>query len=381
VHVRRKFILSSLIVLLGTGPAAAHDPLTAKSPGQNVEAKVAELRQKMDAAKAAGVPAEALESARFVYLAGTAWPNRVITVCFWNGTKALQDYVMSYANDWTKYGAIKFSYQTNGHNNICTDANSANIRVSLDAKDPRDLYINEEDSRTGDWSYPGDLDLDDYLVTLNLADVAKEMHDDPHWTHHAIRHEFGHALGLMHEHQRKECAGWFNFKQIAKDTGWTIEQAKSQVGAFPDSDLAGLGFVGPYDKKSIMQYNFAKTWLLKRRGLSNPCIRPNIETLSDKDQAGIAALYPPLMATTHPGLRMAGAAGQEGPSLSERIATERDKLKQIQANLQARALQRSGVDHRSGQQAAALGDVISALDELAGARHAGATTMLSPTSR
>jgi hypothetical protein len=347
--------------------AAAHNPLTTKAPGDNIEAKVAELRQKMEAASAAGVPAEALQSARFIYLAGAAWRSPVVTVCFWNGKKNIQDYVMQYANDWTKYAAIKFSYQTHGQNNICADANSANIRISLDAKDPRDLYVNEEDSRTGDWSYPGNVDLHKYLVTMNLADVEKDRLDDPHWTHHAIRHEFGHALGLMHEHQRKECEGWFNFEQIAKDTGWTVDYAKTQVGTFPDSDLAGLGFVGDYDKNSIMQYNFTEKWLLERPGLINPCIRPDIENLSDKDKAGIAALYPPLEATPHPGLRKAGGGEEARPRTDQEIAKERDKLNSIQANLQARALQRSGnteADEKARQQAAAVGDVITTLVEV-----------------
>jgi hypothetical protein len=364
--------------------AAAHNPLTTKAPGDNIEAKVAELRQKMDTAKAAEVPAEALQSARFVYLADAAWRSPIITVCFWNGEKKVQDYVMKYANDWTNYAAIKFAYQTNGQNNICSDAHSANIRISLDANDPRDLYVNEEDSRNGDWSYPGNIDLHEYLVTMNLADVEKGRLDDPHWTHHAIRHEFGHALGLMHEHQRKECEGWFSFERIAKDNGWTVDYAKTQVGTFPDSDLAGLGFVGDYDKNSIMQYNFAKSWLLERPGLSNPCMRPDIENLSDKDKAGIAELYPPLKAAPHLGLRKAGGVAEEArPRTDEDIAKERDKLKQIRANLQSRALQRSGnaeADEKARQQAAALGDVITTLDEVDSMRQkpGGSASLSSP---
>ena len=76
-------------------------------------------------------------------------------------------------------------------------------------------------------------------MTLNLPDVVRDMTIDPTWTHHAIRHEFGHALGLMHEHQRSLCDGWFNVEAIAENQGWTVDFAKSQVGSFPDSDLAG----------------------------------------------------------------------------------------------------------------------------------------------
>jgi Astacin (Peptidase family M12A) len=372
-QLRVTYLLTSLAIVLMPQYAAAHDGFTARDPSQKIEKQVGSLREKMATAQAAGVPAEALQSARFVYLAGVAWRNLAITVCFWNGSKATQDLVMKLANEWTQYGAITFSAKTNGSYNVCQGASSANIRVSLDDGDTRDLYVNQEDNRKGNWSYLGNVDLSTYLVTLNLPDVVRLRTRDPGWTHHAIRHEFGHALGLEHEHQRAECAGWFNFDEIAKDTGWTVDYAKTQIGTFPDSDLAGLGTVGGYDKNSIMQYNFAKNWLLTKPGETNPCIRPDIEDLSDKDKAGIRALYPPVEAMPGPHAGLRSAKGKEGepvqsrPTSPEDIAKEREKLNQIQATLQAKALQRSGdaeANAKAVHAAAALQDVITSLDQV-----------------
>jgi hypothetical protein len=382
IQLRLRYLLASLGIILAPHYAAAHDGITSHDPSAKIEKQVAALRDKMAAAKAAGAPAEALQSARFVYLAGVAWPNPVITVCFWNGTKQTQDFVMKFANDWAKYAAITFDYKTDGVNHICQDAQSANIRVSLDDGDARDLYVNQEDNRKGNWSYLGNLDLSNLLVTLNLPDVVKLRSVDPLWTRHAIRHEFGHALGLEHEHQRAECSGWFNLEQIAKDTGWTVDRAREQVGSFPDSDLAGLGFVGDYDKESVMQYNFARSWLLEKPGESNPCVRADIENLSEKDKVGIRVLYPPVAAAPGSQLGQRSAkGGQEAaaeprPTTPEDIAKERAKLTEIQANLQARALQRSGnaeADAKASKAASALQDVMTSLDEVTSAMAAPAS--------
>ena len=388
-QLRVTYLFAAFGVILAPQYAAAHDGITSRDPSEKIEKQVAALRDKMAAAKAAGVPAEALQSARFVYLAGVAWPNPVITVCFWNGSKQTQDFVMKFANDWAKYAAIKFDYKTDGVNRICQDAQSANIRVSLDDEDARDLYVNQQENRKGNWSYLGNLDLSSLLVTLNLPDVVRLRSADPLWTRHAIRHEFGHALGLEHEHQRTECAGWFNLEQIAKDTGWTVDQARAQVGTFPDSDLAGLGFVGDYDKESVMQYNFARSWLLEKPGETNPCIRTDIENLSEKDKLGIRVLYPPVAAA--PGSQLGQRSAKEGDEASaeprpispEDIAKERAKLTEIQANLQARALQRSGnaeADAKASKAASALQDVITSLDQVTSAMAAPAAAGAKPAA-
>ncbi|HEV7462340.1 MAG TPA: M12 family metallopeptidase [Methyloceanibacter sp.] len=379
-QLRIAYFVSTLAILAAPPYAPAHDvknPL-AVDPSAKVELQVDALRKKMAAAEAAGVSPATLESARFVYWAGISWKNPVITVCFWNGSTELQNFVMDTAKVWSDNSGLTFSYQTDGQNNICQNAQSADIRVSLDDEDQRDLYVNQEESRKGDWSYLGDIPLPDYLVTLNLPDVVRDRENDPTWTHHAIRHEFGHALGLMHEHQRSLCDGWFNVEAIAENQGWTVDFARSQVGRFPDSDLAGLGFVGDYDKNSIMQYNFPKEWLVHKPGQSNPCLRQHsIHNLSPKDIAGIRVLYPRAAAGPNIASAQRAAHGQPRPTSAEDIAKERAKLTQAQATLQAKALQRSGnaeANAKASRAATALQDVITSLDQVESTIQPSSTT-------
>ncbi len=364
---RSTILASAAIALSVAGPARAHDaihPLQIFEPGAKVERAAHAFRQKVLAAEAAGVPAEALHTARFVAYADLAWPTHNITVCFWNGTQELQDFVMKTASVWSDAANIKFIYKTNGRTNICHDATSAFIRINLDGK-ATELFPGQESSINGDWSYLGRYSLNTkLLVTINLPDVVRLRDRDPIWTIHAIRHEFGHALALMHEHQRALCDPWFNYTKISEVSGWTVEFAKKQIGKFPDSELQDLEMVGGYDQQSIMQYNFSKDEFIEIPGKKNPCYREHpIDNLSAKDIAGIRVLY------GAPGdsiaARRAGGADAIPASVPDSaVAAARASLGRLDTMMQAEAAGRSGKDpDKAKAAAAAFSEVVAALKD------------------
>ena len=359
-------LVSAAFVLFVAGPAFAHDvanPLTLFEPGAKIERAANAFHQKVVAAVAAGVPAEALHTARFVALSDVVWPTHNITVCFWNGTSELQDFVMQTASVWSDAADINFVYQTNGKNNLCQDSTSAFIRINLDPK-ATDLFVDQDSSIEGDWSYIGRDSLNTKLmVTINLPDVARLRDKAPIWTIHAIRHEFGHALALMHEHQRALCDPWFNYQAISKMSGWTVEFAKSQIGKFPDSELQYLETVGKYDQKSIMQYNFSKDEFIQIPGKKNPCYRETpIDNLSQQDIAGIQVLYgPPGGAIT---AQRKGSADIPASAPDSAVAAARASLTTLDTMMQAEAAGRSGKDpEKAKAAAAAFTDVVAALKD------------------
>ncbi len=360
--------ISAAFALSVAGPAFAHDvahPLTLFEPVAKVERAAHAFHEKLAAAKAAGVPASALQTARFVAASDLVWPTHNITVCFWNGTSELQDFVMQTASVWSDAANIKFIYQRDGKNNICQDSTSAFFRINLDAK-ATDLFVGQESSINGDWSYIGRYSLNtDLMVTINLPDVVRLREKAPIWTTHAIRHEFGHALALMHEHQRALCDPWFDYKKISEMSGWTVEFAKSQIGKFPDSELQELVTVGSYDRQSIMQYNFSKDEFIEIPGKKNPCYREQpIDNLSAQDIVGIRAIYgaPATAGAAMPRKGEPDVIPASAPDSA--VAAARASLDKLHTMMQAEASGRSGKDpDKAKVAAAAFSEVVAALKD------------------
>lgn len=77
-----------------------------------------------------------------------------------------------------------------------------------------------------------------------------------------VLHEFGHALGLIHEHQLPENGIRWNRKAVIEDlsqepNSWTLEDIETNVLRIANkSDLIYTSF----DPKSIMIYPFQPAW-------------------------------------------------------------------------------------------------------------------------
>lgn len=71
-----------------------------------------------------------------------------------------------------------------------------------------------------------------------------------------VLHEFGHALGFMHEHQHPDATIPWNkevtYLQYSREFGWSKDFVDGAV--FPLPRDAGLTYE-PYDRHSIMHYN------------------------------------------------------------------------------------------------------------------------------
>lgn len=103
------------------------------------------------------------------------WKHTNLTVMFLDGDPAVQDRVKSTAKEWEKYCGIHF---------IFGRYTSADITISFKYK--------------GSWSYIGNYSTVN-SPSMNLgwlqANTSQEEYD------RVVLHEFGHAIGFIHEHQ------------------------------------------------------------------------------------------------------------------------------------------------------------------------------------
>jgi hypothetical protein len=128
--------------------------------------------------------------------------------------------------------------------------------------------------------------------------------DDPVWGAAEIRrlilHEFGHAIGLIHEHQRADREIFWDEAQLrtfARDNwGWV---------ATPRSDLVASQVLDPYkpkgrligtvfDRKSVMMYRFQKGLAWSDAAHRIPFESCRNTVLSPGDKVAAATAYPPV---------------------------------------------------------------------------------------
>src|SRR5690606_37607016 len=133
--------------------------------------------------------------------------------------------VRKYAEEWTSYANIRFAF--------VDDSQPAEIRVSFD--------------KGGSWSHVGRTAL---LVPFNFSTINFGWLDDNLAEvefRSVVLHEFGHALGLIHERQspasgiqwdKEKAYRWYKEKQ-----GW-------------DKDTVDLNVFGKYNETSTNYSQF-----------------------------------------------------------------------------------------------------------------------------
>ena len=192
---------------------------------------------------------------------GKAWMNgSTLRVRFMGGTAAQQKKVREQAGWWSEHANIAFAFG---------DAPDAEIRISFDPKD-------------GAWSYLGtdcrDIARKEPTMNLGFLDGG------------TAAHEFGHALGLAHEHQNPAGGIQWNEKVVIREMAkspnlWDAQTTRHNImRKYGVDQVNGTRF----DPDSIMLYFFPASWTLNNIGTKEN------EKLSATDKAFIAGskMYP-----------------------------------------------------------------------------------------
>lgn len=200
---------------------------------------------------------------------GNKWPpGSAVRVGFMDGTPAQQALVRNSAEGWIAPGFanLKFSWGP---------ANAADIRISF--------------AYSGSWSVIGTScrSVPKARPTMNFGWLSPGITDDE--AQRVILHEFGHALGLIHEHQNPLNKIAWNKPAVYDDlsgppNNWdkaTIDH--NMFETYPKQDIQGTKL----DPSSIMMYPIPASWVTDPRhavGLNSG--------LSAIDKAFIKKAYP-----------------------------------------------------------------------------------------
>ena len=163
------------------------------------------------------------------------WPNGSnLRVRFLEGTEAQKNLAREQAGWWQEFANLRFDFN---------DAPNAEIRITFDPND-------------GAWSYVG---TDCLSIPSNQATMNLGFQDGG-----TSAHEFGHAIGLAHEHQNPQGGIQWNEDVVIRDLAgppnfWTPEQTRHNViEKYSQDQIRGTEF----DPDSIMLYAFPASWTL-----------------------------------------------------------------------------------------------------------------------
>lgn len=190
-------------------------------------------------------------------------------VYFLDGTSNQKDLVRQYASVWSQrlgdYVAFDFTVAQA----------SSQLRVGFDTSD-------------GNWSYVGrnNLTISNKRKTLNLTNVTPGI----------VQHEFGHALGLQHEHQFPGHGLRWNKDKVIADMaaqGWSPAMTEANIFAKLSVNAACVG--NPeLDYRSCMFYPIMPGWAEIQKVVGGPWV-PFVtsggQTISDGDVKCLKGVY------------------------------------------------------------------------------------------
>jgi hypothetical protein len=198
---------------------------------------------------------------------GKTWMNgSTLRVRFMGGSSTQQAVAREQAGWWGQIANLKFDFN---------NAPGAEIRISFDPQD-------------GAWSYVG---TDCRSIPLNEATMNLGFLDGG-----TAAHEFGHAIGLAHEHQNPAGGIQWNeqvvINELAKSPNfWDEATTRHNVlRKYTADQINGTAF----DRDSIMLYFFPDSWTLNGIGTKANDVLSKL----DKEFIAGAKMYPKSGVTT-----------------------------------------------------------------------------------
>ena len=196
------------------------------------------------------------------------WENgKILNVVFLDGSQEMQESVAKYAKEWSLYANIDFKFYTKDN---FPKSLKPDIRVTFKAKGNNSSV--GTDSKRDFWAH-----------SMSLSALSNENFINRYY----IIHEFGHAIGLEHEHQNINRSFELDEDNAYAYCKKVFSMNKTDCRNFIFEVKRGKAiYSSKYDPKSIMHYSLHEDMLKEKMDLSTSY------NLSLLDKLEIAKLYP-----------------------------------------------------------------------------------------
>ncbi|WP_458722749.1 M12 family metallopeptidase [Pseudomonas brenneri] len=201
---------------------------------------------------------------RGVVSTSALWPQHsVIRVSLMGMTNEQETFTKANINKWAPHVNLTFEF---------TDDADGDIRIAAN----NDI--------SGGHSYVGfhalDVPAEEPTTVIGFKNGLNAFNAG------TIQHEFGHVLGLQHEHQHENNDLDIDWLEVNKDYADKGGAKEVKLNFEP---LVNDVVTSDYDRQSIMHYGFASSWLNDGNAIAD-----NNE-LSEGDINFIRSLYPPVV--------------------------------------------------------------------------------------
>ena len=220
------------------------------------------------------LPGVSTNPVKISFFVGKQWKKgQTLRVTFLDGSPTQRRRVQRKAVEWLDYANLKFVFK---------QSTQAEIRISFKA-DP------------GSWSAIGTDCLSTHAFpkdepTMNFGWLEDDTEDEEY--RRVVVHEFGHALGAVHEHQVPKGGIQWNLPAVyayfsGPPNNWSKEDIDFNViQKYSVDQLNGTRF----DKQSIMLYRFPAQFILAPKSLASTGTNENTD-LSTNDKKFVRKLY------------------------------------------------------------------------------------------
>jgi hypothetical protein len=260
---------------------------------------------------------------RGVVARSLAWrPGQTLKMCFKSGTDKARERVVRYAREWMQYANLVFDFGEAPSFRTCQGDNHEDVKIDFK---PGGGWV----SLIGTLSKQRDPSMNLQFLGVDTPTYPDGRPIPEPFVRKFVLHEFGHVLGMLHEHQSPSAScdveiNWEAAYAIGKGVGWDPQQVNSNFRQLIHTHEFNLTDV---DRKSIMHYSLPPE--VFKAGKNSRCWVPENLDLSDQDKSFIASVYPksgPQVVAGGPGTSVSGPAGTTRGAKMRTPSDERDAV-------------------------------------------------------